>query len=301
MSYTASAALARVKTKGFISTSSGLNDSQFLEQLNDSLRTYIVPFTKALRDEWWVGRTDITVTIPGDGKITLPDTVASTLRTVCWLNNGILVPLTRIEPENAPAYSGQQGNFPYGFVLRGYTLQMMPNCPGFTVVMTAMLRPPEMVLEEDAAEVASGAGAAITLESVPVSWQESTPEEVDLISGTSPFSVISSGIPVVSLVGSVLTLGVDPGDISGQWLALPGQSPFPNIPIELHPLLEIDAIAWLYQGVGDKRLPGMLQRQDKMEKELRATMAPRLTGNAKPIVNRSAPGMNGWFGPWRRR
>jgi hypothetical protein len=138
----------------------------------------------------------------------------------------------------------------------------------------------------------------LTLASVPVAWQSSAPTEVDVISGDSPFSALAESVEVVSLVGSVLTLtGISASLIErGCWVANVGETPFPNIPIELHPLLQRSVITELYAGTGDKRLDGSMQLQMKLEADIKATNAPRTQGNSRPIVNRSAPGMGGGWG-----
>lgn len=300
MGYTASDAIERIKLKAWTSTSSALTDPQLLQLLDDSLRSFIVPFAKQLRDEWFVSKDSLLVTTDANGQVALPDSAASTLRTVAWSNNGIITPLSRVEPENAFALlsSGNSG-LPLGFMLRGYTLQTLPPVPGVQLTLTAMLRPPQMVLEEDAGRVVSQAGAFLTLDAMPMAWQELTPAAVDIISGISPFSPNTRSAPVQQVLSSVLRLQSDPGDVVGSWVSDVDTSPFPNIPIELHPLLEQDVIATMFQGLGDKRLNGVLQRKQEMEGHLKRMMAPRVQGNSRPIVNTSAPGMARWRNGYR--
>ena len=301
MGYTASDTIERIKLKAWTSTSSALSDGQLLELLNDSMRSFLVPFLKEVRDEWFVSGSE-SVQPDANGKIPMPNSVASTIRTIWWSNNGVYVPLTRVEPERMPAYinGNSTNNQPYGFVLEGYNIQILPNNVGsVTVRIDFMERPAEMVLEEDAGLISSHVGLALTLSSVPLAWQETAPTTVDLISNVSPFSAVASSVSVVSLVGDVLTLtGIDSADIEdGFWVSDVGTSPYPNVPIEFHPLLQQDVITTLFTGLGDKRLQGAQQRQVKMESELRRTMAPRTQGNARPIVNPNAPGMRigrGW-------
>ena len=86
------------------------------------------------------------------------------------------------------------------------------------------------------------------------------------------------------------------GVTAGDWATDPGTNPFPNVPIEFHPLLQRSVINEIYAGVGDKRLDASMKLQMKLEGDLRATMAPRTQGSARPIVNRSGPGMRGASG-----
>lgn len=308
--YTTQALIDRVTLKAFTSTSSSLTPQQLVDLANDSLRSYLVPIASTLREEWWIGKADIVLTADSDGAVTLPDSVASSLRTVAWNNGGIITPLSRIEPENSFQYLAMQGQLPLGFELRGFTLFTMPKVPGAVLHLTAMLRPPQMVLDDTAAEVASSSPSNIVVEVVPLAWQETTPDEFDIISGTSPFSVLGT-VGVSSVIGTSYTVTgltsalsaaltaalLTPG---GAWVSDVGTSPFANIPIELYPLLEQDIICTVGQMTGDKRLDGWMKRKTELEGLAKRTMAPRASGNARVITNPSAPGMrSSWF--WPRR
>lgn len=298
--YTSEKLIERVTLKCFTSQSSSLTPQQILDLANDSLRSYLVPLTQTLREEWWVGKADIELVTDADGAVTVPDSVASTLRTVAWSNAGILVPLTRIEPEASFGYLAMNSNQPIGFELRGYTLIVLPKVAGITLHLTAMLRPPQMVLVEKAALIESSAGPALTLDAVPVAWQEETPDEVDLISGVSPFSKLDT-YEVVSLdvPTGVLTLAETPTLASETWAADVGAAPFANVPIELYSLLEMDVVCALLAAVGDKRLGASVKRKEELEGLAKRTLGPRTSGNSRPIVNSSAPGMRSFGGRWR--
>ena len=301
MGYTASASISRVKAKGFVSTATTLSDSELLEWLDDSLRSYIVPFVKTVRDEWFVSGTEA-VTPDANARIPMPNSVASTIRLITWNNNGTPIPLVRIEPENAFMYQGNNAsNQPYGYMLKAYEIQVLPtNIGSVSVRIDFMERPAQMVLEEDAGLIASHVGLALTLDSVPLAWQAETPSTVDIISNESPFVAVASDVTVVSLVGSVLTLsGIDSALVeNGFWVSDVGTSPYPNVPIEFHPLLQRSVISELYAGTGDKRLDSSMKLQAKLESELRSTMSPRTQGSARPIVNKSGPGMRNFARWW---
>lgn len=299
LEYTASASIRRLKLKGWISSSGSLSDSDCLELLNDSMRSYLVPFLKKVRDEWFVTGLE-NAQSDSDGRIPLPNSIASTIRTIAWQSGGgVYVPLARVEPENQFYFLNRGAGQPYGFMLQGYHIQLLPNNVGSVPVrIQFMERPATMVLEEDAGRIGSHAGLVLTLTEVPLAWQSETPDTVDLISQESPFTAIATEVNVVSLVGNDLTLsGIDSADITdGDWVADVGCSPYPTVPIEFHPLLQRDVITELCVGLGDKRLDGARKKQELMEGDLRATMSPRAQGSMRPIVNRQGPGMRGWGG-----
>jgi len=300
--YTTQKLIERVTLKAFTSSSSSLSPQQVLDLANDSLRSFLVPMTATLREEWWIGRTDIVLTTDASGFVTVPDSVASSLRTVSWSNAGILTPLTRVEPEMSFNYLPVSSNVPIGFQLRGYSLQVLPPTPGISLHLTAMLRPPTMVLTDAAAEIDSQASNVLTLDSVPLEWQETAPTQVDIISGVSPFQKVDT-FDVTSLVVAtkLLTLTTAPTLTGEAWVSDVGTSPFASVPVELYPLLEQDVIVQLFGAVGDKRLPAAEKRRDSLEAMAKAAMAPRVTGNARVITNPSAPGMRSLGGLWPRR
>jgi len=300
LGYTATDSIARVKLKGFVSTSGSLSDAEVLDELNDALRSDVVPFLKAVRDEWFVsGTEDITVV---NGRIPMPNSVASTIRRIVWLNNGIETPLARVEPENAFAYlNNNGGSVPCGYMLKAYEIVILPtNVGSVQVRVDFMERPAEMVQEQDAGLIDSHVSLALTLDSVPLAWQSAAPDAVDLISNESPFKAVAEDVEVASLVGSVLTLtGIDASLVEdGFWVTDVGTNPYPNVPIELHPLLQQHVICVLGQSFGDARLKGWGQRLEQLEMNLRKTLTPRTQGSPRAIINRTGPGMRVRWGGW---
>ncbi len=307
MPQTFSNLIRMLKLKAFVSTSNSISEPDLLALCNDSYRSTVVPFCKSLRDEWNVAKDDYVATTDANGRIGIPDSVASTMRTIAWQSNQYLVPLSRIEPENAFRYQqNSNSQTPAGFMLKGYQLVILPTqASGFEIHIAYMKRPPEGVLEVDAGEVIGVSGFDLTLEAVPLAWQSSAPTSVDLISNNSPFSPIAEDV-ACSLVGNVLTLsGVSSSLLGvGQWVADVGFSPFPNIPTELHPLLELDVINTLFGTMtGDKRGPAAMKALEAMKLSMLKMMGPRTQGNTRPIVNYSAPGMSAlrWGGKWGGR
>ncbi len=307
MAETFSSLIQTLKLKAFQSATSSLTDPNLLVLVNDSYRSTVVPFCKSLRDEWQVAKDDYIATTDSDGRIDIPNSVASTMRTVAWKSDQYLVPLTRIEPENAFRYQQNSGSqTPGGFMLKGYQLVILPTqATGFEIHVAYMRRPPEGVLEEDAGEVVGVSGFDLTLDAVPLAWQASAPTSVDLISNNSPFSPIAEDI-ACTLAGNVLTLsGISSSLLAvGYWVSDVGTSPFPNIPTELHPLLELDVINTLFGTMmGDKRGPAAAKALAEMKMSMLKMMGPRTQGNTRPIVNYSAPGMSGlrFGGRWGGR
>lgn len=297
--YTATSNIETLLLKGWVSQASGLTAPQVLVLLNDALRSYVVPFVKRARDEWFVKGG--TVLQPNaQGRLRIPNSVGSTVRTVSWVNNNVLVPLGRIEPENALPLLSSGGATPIGFTLKGYELQIVPAGVGSVrIYIEFMERPATMVLEESALLVGANAGGNLwDTDSVPLAWQQNPPSTLEVISPESPFESLGE-VTVLSVNADSIEFSGDGAALiePGVWVTDPGTSPFPNVPIELHPLLQQNVICTVYSGQGDKRFQTAFGLQEKLEKDLLATIIPRTQGNARPIVNRSGPGWaTGWWG-----
>ena len=310
--YTASHAISVLKIKGKVSNATSLIDQDILTLLNDSYAQYIVGFTQSLRDEWWVGVKAVYVTSDSNSTILMPPgSSGSSLRTIAWNQGGsLIIPLPRIEPENAFPYlsQGPTGS-PLGFMLTGNQITLLPPCPGIQVRLTYMYTPPEMVLEEDAAKVSVIASNVLTLASVPLEWQAATPTSVNIISALDPYTVIGVAA-VTSLSGSTLTLTANPNTLShwselsanGIWVADVGMSPFPQLPVCLQPLLQQHCLETIMEASGDPRLAGISKRKEQMASELKSSMEPRVQGTSRPLVNKMKAGFGGYSGAnvWSR-
>ena len=190
---------------------------------------------------------------------------------------------------------------PGGYMLKGYQLVVLPaQGSGMSINVSYLKRAPEGVLDDDAGEISSHIGLALTLTATPTDWQSTAPTAVDLISNLSPFSPVAESVAVVSLASNVLTLsGISTALVSnGFWVADVGYSPFPNLPTELHPLLEADVNCTLLNAAGDKRLKAAMEIKAELAKDLRQLMSPRGLGSPRPVINNSAPGMR--VGRWGR-
>lgn len=300
--YSASEMIGRIKLRSFVGATSSLQDPDFLDLMNDSFRSYIVEFLKPLRQEWWVAKDDFISTTQDNGRFTLPGSVASSIRTISWKNNAYLTPLDLITPEASFQYQNNSGQ-PSGFMMKGYDVIILPQTTAnYEIHVSYLKNPPDMVLEEDAGKITSATANTLTLKTIPLNWQSAElPFNVDLISSNDPFSVTQSGLTISAIDVSTATVTINNiptgSELVNNWIADVGFSPFPNIPVALHPLLAQDVVCTIMEMSGDPRLKGSSSKKDKLETALRTTFMPRAQGSSTVIVNPLGPGMRaGQFG-----
>jgi len=280
--------IAQVKRRGTIPTSQSLfTPAKFVLMLDDELKTRIVPFLMALRDEWYVTTLDYT----GDGTTTtypIPaDAVGSKLRDVTlWGpgNNGNLkmdnnVP--RLDPNSL-----YDANF--GFYVQNNNIIFYPHAVenNKTIRFTYFKRVPDLVLTTDAAQISVIASNTVdTVATPPATFVNGA--SVQIVSSSSPFPVVFSST-ITSVVGSTITFADTVTDSSvGGWVCLEGQSVFPQIPIELVPCLCEAVVVKCLEALGDTDgMQSAMANYQQMELSARSTLAPKVDGAVKKIMNR---------------
>lgn len=307
--YTASALVASIRRQGFVSESSSLTNEDLLAWVNDEARTYVTALLKSVHEEFLVNELDYTVPIvTGQATYRIPPrVVGGGLRMVSLVTSASVpaLPITRVEPPNAFLY-GVSG-VPGAYMLRGNLLQLLPApSSGGTLQLTYLQRMSEVVLVASCAVVQSIAGLAVTLAgTLPATFLSTA--LFDFVRATPAFETIGLDA-TATFVGNVATFSAVPTGLAvGDYVCLAGECPTPQVPLELQQLLQQRVIVRVLASSGDPRLAAqqlLLEGSDGnggMKADALSIIAPRVSGNARPIVNKNAPGMRRAWGPWRGR
>lgn len=132
--------------------------------------------------------------------------------------------------------------------------------------------------------------------------------EIDVVRGTPGFETLHNGSVTVEEV----TTGVwayrwtsetgDPGIVAGDWVCLPGQSPVPQIPVELFGLLAVRTARRAIKSVGDDRWQSLDADVAELEQKAKDWLAPRVAGDTQQaggsIGNNGLVGGIGWAFGW---
>lgn len=154
------------------------------------------------------------------------------------------------------------------------------------------LNPNSIVSEDKCAKIASidRDTGLIEFESIPDSFTELT--EADLIQNKNPNKILACEVTVSSVNIATRSLVIDPASIPlrlsvGDWICFPEESPYANIPSELHPVLAQRAAVYILEAMGDaQNLANARVKLAQMEKSVQKLLDNRVEGANKKIKSR---------------
>jgi len=295
--YTTTALVASAKRRGFIPAGSGLSTSDILQILTEELRNYIPAFLKGIREEYLVAELEIEVTSP---VVQAPTrAVGAAFRAVGWAADGNSYPrpLSRIEPERMSGHALTAGE-PSGYVFRGNTIILVPGVSSGTIVLAYQQRPGQLVLPSDCAEVTAILGSTVTVAAKPTAFDDDT--VFDFVSAAPNFTATAldynaDGLEAVWTGNDVVLTAAGAALLSvGDYLCAAGETPIPQIPIEVHDLLAQAGALKMAQAQGSSRLDAIAQGLADLRAQLTVILSPRSDGSARPIISRSRIGAGAW-------
>lgn len=170
---------------------------------------------------------------------------------------------------------------------RGEKLHLFPRAfPDRTLRLYYYRLPNRLVPTTEAAQVTavdSGTGI-VTTTGVPADWTAGT--TVCCVKGRPGFQLRFAARDLTAASSPTVTLA-DVSDIEiGDWIALEGDSPIPQLPVEAQPVLAQATIAKILEGLGD---PGLAAAKTDLRDALAAYVAitgPRIDRGPKSLVSR---------------
>lgn len=292
--YTSSALITSVKRRGMLpSTDETLATADFLAILNDEIQTYLVPLLMSVREEYLVG----TSVVSGATSYPIPvRAIGGKLRSVEIASGDSYVPLVRIEPE-------QRSSGAEGYLVEGNRIVLLPESGSAATLRLKYFRRPSSLVATSAvgtlsAAYAAGSTALVLNSTAPSTFTNAT--AVDVVSATPGFDASSDDLTLSSPSGTAATVaapGLTEAAASGDYVCLAGESPVPQVPVELHPLLVERATFVALKALGNPRAGEFEASAEKMKARVTMLLAPRVEGSTRVIINRSGPG----FGGGRRR
>ncbi len=303
--------LASLKRRGLIPTAlEPFGEADFLALANEELRTYVLPLVRKVREELLWTRSSLAL-VAGQKAYRLPARCAAEVLRTAHLDDGTEEPpmLQRIEPQQASALAAAGASGPAAYYLEDDSLVLVPKPAGAgTLLLRHLFRPGQLVAGASAAEVtAFNAGAktvtfrlATQVAGVPSGF--ATGLAYDIIRGVPGFRCRAMDA-TATLASNVLTFSASlPADIAaGDFLALAGQSPVPQVPSEFHPLLA-ERIAYVCaRALSAERGEEMRPELERMEARVESLFAQRTEGTPRYVHNFFAPGWGrGLPSKWRR-
>lgn len=283
--HTSDYSVAAVRRRGLIPQSGKLAEADLLGFLNDATQDYIVPLLMSTREGFLIAKED--TAISGTEYAMPPRASAERLYRVLLIDSaGNEYPLTRVETARK---DNQEG-----FELVDNTIVTVNAPSGYTSLRVEYYRMPNrLVALTSAGKVTAKTATTVTLDTAPSTF--STSEPMDFIAGTAGFRCKGIDKTPTGWNSSTKVLTFTSGDIPsslavGDYVALAGETPIAQIPQTLRPLLEQAACCLALGALGDGKLGTAQKTLEAMEKRLLPTLAPRVPGASRVIINRYAQG-----------
>jgi hypothetical protein len=286
--------LEAIKQRGMIpDNQTTWSDSRLLTTATEDMRAAIVPLLMSVREEYFVMSKDISVVI-GTSRYAIPERSAGQgVREVLWIdsegNIKSMPQLTVEDGEVAPGSNFENG-VPYAYRIEWDAIVLSPAVTSTgTMRVLYVVSPGDMISTDDAAQITGidTATNTVSASTVPATWVGT--EVVDVIRGSAGCEYLALGATITGITGTNITLSALPADLAiGDWVALEGKSPVPQLPRDLVPLLAHKVVVTVLESMNQRSAADAAEaRYQKLMTSALTMISPRVKGGAKKLVSRS--------------
>lgn len=259
MGYTTADILTSVKKRGVIPTSQKtFSDDDFVRFMDEELRLQIVPMLIRLRENYFVDVYDQSVVAGQDTYDLPPRAIGMKVKNVYYVDDqGRPFELARIDIDDIPYLQNSStetvGEPRYFYFKDNYVILLpVPNNSTGTIRQYYYLRRNELIQTTACGQITASASGDLTLNNVPTSF--TTAQVYDIVKGTPGFQTLASDLTASAVTTSDITFSV--GDVPsavavGDYVCLAQQSPIPQIPYDIFPLLSQRALVRALRGISD--------------------------------------------------
>lgn len=293
--YTATYLLESLKRRGMLpSTTEALSTADYLALADEELQTFVVPLLMSVREEYFVTTLDVSVA-SGTANYGIPARAIGGKVRFVQVNDGsgTYVPFRRIDAERAHEYV-YSGDSPAGYRMEGGNLVIVPTPSATsTIRVSYFARPGRLVPTTEAAQITViNTGTRVVTLSATIPATFTTAELYDLVAGKPGFATLGIDLAVTAASGTSMTFTatLPTGLAVGDYVALAGESPIPQIPVEIMPLLAQRVAFKAQEALGDPRAAVAKAEADEMRNRLLGSLAPRDEASARYLSNPHAPG-----------
>lgn len=293
MANTTTEFISSVKLRGMIPTSqTTFTEARILSLGDEELRSTIAPHVLKAKSGYYSKDYD-TALVDGQASYGIPTrAMGLKLKDVKIVDaNGVEHPLSYIDEEQAPDYSGT-GNEPCAFYVKNNDVVLVPapaSSNGRTLRLPYFIRPNSLVVPSAAAKVQSiNAGLKqVTFESIPSTF--TTSQLVDFVKAKPGFDCLAIDQAIDGISGSTVTFtaSLPSGLAVGDWCALAGEAPVVQLPLELHPCLAIVVAVIALRALGHHKAA------DNLEKDLYGDGTPKKPGKMHDALSLLSPRVDG--------
>lgn len=266
--------------------------AELLAIASEELVSFMVPLVLKQQEDYWLRDYDVAL-VDGTTAYRIPHyAVGNKLRDVQLVDaSGNTTDVPRYEPSDLHDVS-------FGFWIQGDRVNLVNRGTGWqygnwtTLRLPYTLRPRTLVDSGTAANVGTITAFDATAKTITVTPEQTTwptaSTAYDLIRSTSPYEVIGVA-STATRAAAVLTFAADlPADLAaGDVVCRLDASVYPQLPIELHPLLAQKVACRI---LNDKQMTDKLKAAEmelaRMRDDAIALLSPRVDGESPKVVGR---------------
>ncbi len=279
------------------------SDANLLSVLNSELQSWGAPFLMAARAEFLNFFRDYTTNINQTAYGIPGQAVGGVIRNIQALDSsGNVWPIQQIDIQDLSPFSAFSAGTPTAFYVRGDSIVLTSAASGqWTLRFYYARRPSEVVLVAAAAQITAISSNTITCAGgFPAGFVAGS--SMDFVHGESSFLpfIGTFTMPTPGMGNTAVFSSVPTGLAVGDWLCLAGQSPFPQVPADIQPVLQQRVVAVALRAEGDDKAAVEWKAFLEMENNARNLIQPRVQGNLKGLrgtLNRfggTFPGLGRW-------
>lgn len=291
--------LTAVKAEYVHPTGSDITDAQLLTILREEMFSILVPLINNTRGAYFETVYDVATTTATSYAIP-PRAIGSRLVNLAALDPGgneYLLPIVDFSDYSAQRYtSGVNSAVPVAYI-RNNKVVLNPALPeNYTLRMIFYLRPGDLISTTDARLITAKDSTSITL--ATALGTVTTGALFDVVTNNPPFPYAMYNTTATSVAGNVISGITVSDDVAvGDYVCPAGQSPIPQVPYELHPVLMQLTASRVVGRLGDQKGKALLQEAaNEMLKNMIENLKPRIANQPQRIVNLESPVAS--YGSW---
>lgn len=271
--------ITSISVKGSFPDDNFFSTPQFLSILNDQMQVDIIPLLLRLNEEYFEERKDFTITEGSTYRIPRR-AIGAQLRDVqVYDSNGNYQNLARL-------YEEDRASDLSGYYIKRNVIELTDDFTTGTLRLCYFAAPNTLVATTACAQITAIDTTLnqVTVSSVPSTFANGT--SIDFIQNNNPFDVLTMDAAISNISGTTLTFSDLPDDLDeGDWIALATQSPVPNVPVELHPVLVQSALCVCLASKKDSAVDRETKKLEKMIDVAVNMLDPRVKSNDSKIVS----------------
>lgn len=298
MSYLVEDLIASAKLRSFAPTSQyTFETADFIRIANEELSQKLVPDIFGKREDFFLTFKDVDLT-SGVDRVTIPKrAIGNTFKSLWYVEDGVIkYQLKLATEEEYESYSGSTGT-PQMFIIEGDEVVLLPtpNSSSGSVRFRYYAKPNLLISTSSCAKItaiSSASGTTTFTIDTDLTADLSTGDEVDVVSGASPFLLWADEVPLTAISSTEMEVDTDDVDNAAgtvepqvsDYICPTGYSNIPMIPVEFHAVLAQMMAVRMLAGLGDlNKLTAAAQILEQMRKESVSMIVNRVESQPRLI------------------